>query len=341
MFNVFFIVKNFFILLQKEKIDKIFFFAVIILICGSLLLAFFEPGIGFTDALWWCIVTMATVGYGDISPETAGGRAVAIFVMIAGIGLLGVLTATIASMFIEHKFMERKGMKRTDLSNHFIICGWNFRGRTIISEIREDPKSREMPIVIIAEMDEKPDQREKVFFIRGETDAEALEKANAKKAYAAIILADECLGSYERDAKTILTAMTVKNDVPDLYTCVELMDSKNMAHCRMAKADEIIVVGELSTNLLVQAALDHGITRLVSELVSNQYGNDLYKMAMPSYLVGKSFFHAMCHLKEKKNILCIGVEDRTGSTLLANPDNDYVLKEEDQLVTIALERPEI
>jgi voltage-gated potassium channel len=57
----------------------------------------------YGDALWWTIVTVTTVGYGDIRPVTAGGRGVAVVLMLVGIGLIGVLTATIASYFVEEK----------------------------------------------------------------------------------------------------------------------------------------------------------------------------------------------------------------------------------------------
>ncbi len=328
-------------LFKRENMHRILIFALGVFALGSLLLVFFEKDIPFADALWWCVVTMTTVGYGDVSPTTLGGRIVGIVVMLSGIGLLGLLTATIASLFIENKFMEKRGMKTTDLRDHFIICGWNFRGETIIQEMRTDPKCEAIPIVIIADMDETPDLHEHIFFVSGQIDPTTLDMAGADKATAAIILSDDALDTYARDAKTILATMTVKNHVPDLYTCVELMDAKNMAHLKLAKADEIIVVGEISTNLLVQAALDHGMTRVVSELVSNRYGNELYKIAMPTYLVGDSFFNAMCRLKEKENIICIGVEDKSGSTLVANPESSYVLEKDDFLIVIASERPEL
>jgi voltage-gated potassium channel len=55
---------------------------------------------GFGDALWWAIVTVTTVGYGDTAPVTAGGRGVAVVLMLTGIGLVGVLSATVASYFV-------------------------------------------------------------------------------------------------------------------------------------------------------------------------------------------------------------------------------------------------
>lgn len=55
----------------------------------------------FDDALWWAVTTVTTVGYGDRFPTTAEGRWVAVVLMLAGIALLGVVTATLASWFVE------------------------------------------------------------------------------------------------------------------------------------------------------------------------------------------------------------------------------------------------
>ena len=55
----------------------------------------------YGDALWWALVTVTTVGYGDKFPLTAGGRGVAVVLMLTGIGLIGALTATVASFFVD------------------------------------------------------------------------------------------------------------------------------------------------------------------------------------------------------------------------------------------------
>jgi voltage-gated potassium channel len=56
----------------------------------------------FGDALWWTMTTISTVGYGDRYPVTVEGRLVAVSLMVAGIALLGVVTASIASWFVEN-----------------------------------------------------------------------------------------------------------------------------------------------------------------------------------------------------------------------------------------------
>ncbi|WP_298816556.1 potassium channel family protein [Chloroflexus sp.] len=61
----------------------------------------------FADAVWWAITTITTVGYGDTYPVTAMGRGVAVFLMLAGISLFGLLTANIAAFFVEEDADDR------------------------------------------------------------------------------------------------------------------------------------------------------------------------------------------------------------------------------------------
>jgi voltage-gated potassium channel len=60
----------------------------------------------FWDAAWWSVSTMSTVGYGDVYPVTAQGRIVGVALMVVGVSLLGVVTATVASWFIERTAEE-------------------------------------------------------------------------------------------------------------------------------------------------------------------------------------------------------------------------------------------
>jgi len=88
----------------------------IIGLCSAMELAFEQHAPGatihtFGDALWWSVVTVTTVGYGDKYPVSAGGRGVAVVLMITGIGLVGVLSASVASYFVG----QRAEQDMTDL----------------------------------------------------------------------------------------------------------------------------------------------------------------------------------------------------------------------------------
>jgi voltage-gated potassium channel len=88
------------------------FSAALLLYAGSLAILdaeYHHPGTkinSFGDALWWSISTVTTVGYGDEAPVTGQGRLIAAFLMIGGIGLVGTVTATLASWIVQRVAQE-------------------------------------------------------------------------------------------------------------------------------------------------------------------------------------------------------------------------------------------
>ena len=323
----------------RNRIVRLFCLTIITLFIGGIGLHFFEKTPRIVDAFWWSFVTITTVGYGDITPSTIGGRIIGVVVMVFGIGILGMFTATIASAFVDTKLKEGKGVNGVKVKDHFIICGWSYKAKEIIAELRADKKVKNKPIVIVADIPEKPIEDENTFFIHGEVDVDILKKANLKDASVVMILTDEELDSYSRDAKVVLNTLTIRKLNPNVYICVEISDSRNMQHGKLAGADEIIVIGELSGNLLVQAALDHGITKIITELVSNKYGNELYKVKPPESFVGMEFIDLLKLIKEKYNAIIVAIESGKENKLSANPPMKYTIQPGDYLVLIAQERP--
>jgi len=106
-------------ILKHHGLFRVLIAAAGTLVIGAWLVLLFEEHAkgsnihNYPDALWWAIVTVTTVGYGDRFPVTGGGRTVAVILMLVGIGLIGVLTATVASVFIkEHTDDSKEEFKR-------------------------------------------------------------------------------------------------------------------------------------------------------------------------------------------------------------------------------------
>jgi voltage-gated potassium channel len=105
-------------ILKHHSLFRVLIAAVVTLFLGAWLALLFEEKArgsnihDYPDALWWAIVTVTTVGYGGYYPVTSGGRCVAVVLMLVGIGLIGALTATIASYFVE----EQADQEKADLS---------------------------------------------------------------------------------------------------------------------------------------------------------------------------------------------------------------------------------
>jgi len=106
-------------ILRHHSLFRVLIAAAATLFMGAWAVLLFEENAknsnihNYPDALWWAIVTVTTVGYGDRYPVTGGGRTVAVILMLVGIGLIGVLTATVASVFIkEHTDANKEEIKK-------------------------------------------------------------------------------------------------------------------------------------------------------------------------------------------------------------------------------------
>ena len=105
--------------LRHHSLFRVLIAAAVTLVLGAWLVLLFEDNAkgsnihNYPDALWWAVVTVTTVGYGDRFPVTGGGRSVAVVLMLLGIGLIGVLTATVASVFVkEHTDANREQLRK-------------------------------------------------------------------------------------------------------------------------------------------------------------------------------------------------------------------------------------
>lgn len=95
-------------LLRHHRFQYVLIVALAVVALGAIAIYVVEGGSNAAvgsigDALWWAVVTATTVGYGDVSPITSEGRLIAVVLMITGIGVIGVFTATVASFFFEQE----------------------------------------------------------------------------------------------------------------------------------------------------------------------------------------------------------------------------------------------
>lgn len=103
---------------QAVQVDFLVVYAVGLVMIGSTVVLTIEqdqPGAtitSFPDALWWAVVTMTTVGYGDVVPVSAAGRSIAFLLMLGGIGFLSGITANLASVLVGTGHSQNAGLDR-------------------------------------------------------------------------------------------------------------------------------------------------------------------------------------------------------------------------------------
>jgi len=268
------------------------------------------------DGIWWAVVTIGTVGYGDRFPVSVGGRIVGITVIFFGVGMMSLFTATVASIFVEKKIKEGRGLDTVKLKDHGIICGWNPHTDEVLTGLTTYGSYGETPLVLINELsvDEVESLRMKyqkyhLKFLRGDYVREdVLMRANVARARFAVIMADTS-GGHSRDRtdeRTTLAALTIKYLSPKIKTIAELLDGENRQHLKRANVDEIVVRGEHIGSLLATAVKSPGLPRLISGMLSLGGANKFQRTEVPAHLVGASFRDAAAYFRENQRAILIG-----------------------------------
>ena len=132
--------------------------------------------------IWWAVVTISTVGYGDYSPTTLLGRFIGSVLILTGAGIVTSYFASISKATITTEQQLLKGTKEYSGKGHYIIVGWNERSKEIIEEIHE--RKHELNIVLIdSTLKEHPLPRTNIHFVQGRATVDSvLLKANVKEA---------------------------------------------------------------------------------------------------------------------------------------------------------------
>ncbi len=277
----------------RSPFGKLTLLIVAMLVVGTMGFWFFEhyPNGQIHDAfgaLWWAVVTLTTVGYGDMVPVTVGGKIMGVFVMICGIGLVSTLTGNLASMLVERKAKKRKGLLKVNLTNHVIIVGWNDFGLELIKTLRDNnvigstQKSfSDLVLVNGLEVDEREsiafqlDMGERLHFVRGNITQEAvLQRAGMASAKVAYLLSQhENQSSKDADQETLYTALAIREIAPNLPMYGEVALPENRKHLLRAGVNEILVRGQLSSLILGLMGTNPSMWTFLQEILGMRGNN--------------------------------------------------------------------
>jgi voltage-gated potassium channel len=344
---------------NRYQVGRVIEGVIVTWLVGAFVLYVAERGAtsGFSSFIesLWSVWALLFSGLDDAyTPHTTIGRAMAMVLLVAGVGLAGLFTASVASLLVE-RYLRRRDVSHFEMDDHLVLCNWAPRGLEWIREVHSKIITEPRPIVIIHDNPDEidlPDKQDEpafndVYIVKGDpTNEVILNRATVSKAYSVVVLADPREGKHA-DGKSVLICIAVRQiskgeHQPNIVA--ECHNASNRFHLLKAGADEVVSSDALGLRLLARSALFHGMSQFYWELLTvRRNANEVYLVPAPEELIGRIFTEVselfLRHREDRRACLLIGIQ--RGDEMMINPIGDEAgpLQANDQLIVLSRTYP--
>ena len=302
----------------------------------------------WSDGIWWALVTITTVGYGDITPITTLGRILGGVVMVAGMFSLAMFAGIVGSSLVSGVLSLREEQFRmSDYVNHVVLCGYDDSTELMLDALGSELDLDRTQVVVFEDRERPLDLNPDFVWVRGDPSKESeLDKVKLTRSAAVIVAGRRDLQPAAADARTILITFTIRSflkrhrrdmahRLDPLYLVVEILDSENVEHARTAGADEVIETRRIGYSMIAHAVRFHGTATAMSRvLISGSHS--VYVGVVPGERSGPvSFGDLMVELAlSKQGGLVVGLRSPAGEEII-NPPKSFMVKPGMQLLYLA------
>ena len=228
---------------------------ILILFSYGIIGSYFIMGLNLVDSIYYAIITMATVGYGDYTPTTGIQKLFATTLALGGVALLAYVFNVILTNFQERMGLFSRGAKKMkaiqNMDSYYILCGYGRVGKVVYKELNR----RQQNIVIFEKNEELCEDFEEstssIILNKDATEDDLIAKLAGKKCKSVIISTGD-------DVTNLFIVLTIRETNPDAWIVSRVSKSENFSRLRKAGADKLVspeIIG--GKDLYLESAKPH------------------------------------------------------------------------------------
>ncbi|MFN9741565.1 MAG: potassium channel family protein [Acidobacteriota bacterium] len=303
--------------------------ATILLVIGTVGYHIIE-GWSLFEGLYMTVITLATIGYGEVRVLSYEGRIFTMILIMVGVILVGYLISNLTKALIENEIAAALGRRKlykdiSQLNDHFILCGAGRVGARVIDELQK----KGVDFVVI-ERDEATAEKllqEGILVLMGDATSETvLEGARIRSARTLITAAST-------DAENVYIVLTARGLNPDIYIVARANDVPAERQLRRAGANKVVSPVLIGSHRMAQAALSPAVADFI-ELTTMTESLDLFFDQAP--IPPRSVLDGV-KLKDSGirafQVMIVAITP-AGGAMIFNPDGEQTLRAGDLLIAI-------
>lgn len=301
-----------------------------LLIIGTLGFELIE-GWDLLDSLYMTVITISTVGYGEIRPLSDEGIVFTIFLIVMGMSIAVYAFTVIGRAAVEGELYELRRMRKMEkkidhMKDHMVICGYGPLARFITSELQE--VSQEVVVIDYDPARLQELKEEKIPFVLGNAhEDETLEAAGIKRATA-------LLAVLSSDADNVYVTLSARSLNPNIRIMASARDLSNESKLLRAGANQVISPYQVSGTRIVQQLLHQYVNDFL-EIATSKDGQKLVveQLVVPdtSPLVGQTLQGSQ--IRQKTGVSVAAIMSQTKGTNLS-PGKDELIEAGDTLIVL-------
>ena len=313
-----------------RRVLKVLGWLVLLVLTGSVgywLIEGFSP----LDSVYQTVITVSTVGFGEVRPLSPAGKVFTVLLITFGIGVATYAAAQIGHLVVGGELRELLGRRRvrqrvSRLQGHYIICGFGRMGRVVA----QDLEAKGARFVVVERDPQRARQALNLGYLVLEGDAteeDVLADAGVERARGLAATLDD-------DPQNLYLVVTAKSLNPSLFVVAKALTEAGARKLRAAGADKTVSLYELGAKRMAMALLRPQVTEFLDLTVgSEKVFIEGVEVGEGSPLAGRSL--GQLELRRRFGITVIAA--RRGDELLVSPGPEFTPKPGDVLFVIGTE----